>query len=159
MLSFLYVFVHISSSSSSSIAARSWLWVRCGGHNSPPASSVMDLVFRRSGGSHVSVYTVHPSLLRSSSHSSSRWYHLQSLPSYIVSVSSLYVAKSLQPCFPHHSVILSTFSLSPMLSFLAWSISVWPHAHIHIFMSVTSSFFAWELVFVHIYKHQNSLQS
>ena len=33
-----------------------------------------------------------------------------------------------------------------MLLFLIWSLSVWPHAHLDIFMSVTSSFFAWELV-------------
>ena len=63
------------------LAAPTWLWVRCGRHNSPPASSVMDLVFRRSDGSYVSVDTVHPSLLRSSSPSSPRWYHLQSLSS------------------------------------------------------------------------------
>ena len=36
------------------LAAPTWLWGRCGRHNSPPASSVMDLVFRRSDGSHVS---------------------------------------------------------------------------------------------------------
>ena len=60
------------------LAAPTWLWGRCGRHNSPPASSVMDLVFSRSDGSHVSVDTVHPSLLRSSSLSSPGWYHLQS---------------------------------------------------------------------------------
>ena len=27
------------------LAAPTWLWCRCGRHNSPPASSVMDLVF------------------------------------------------------------------------------------------------------------------
>ena len=48
--------------------------------------------------------------------------------------------------FLHLSPILSTFSLSLMLSFLTWSLSVWPHAHRHIFISVTSSFFTWELV-------------
>ena len=69
------------------LAAPTWLWGRCGRHNSPPASSVMDLVFRRSGGSHVSVDTVHPSLLRFSSLSSSGWYHLQSLSSDVVLVS------------------------------------------------------------------------
>ena len=46
------------------LAAPTWLWGRCGRHNSPPASSVMGLVFRRSDGSHGSVDTVHPSLLR-----------------------------------------------------------------------------------------------
>ena len=38
----------------------------------------MDFIFRRSDGSHVSVYTVHPSLLRSSPFSYPRWYHLKS---------------------------------------------------------------------------------
>ena len=53
------------------LAAPTWLWGSCGRHNCPPVSSVMDLVFRRSDGSRVSVDTVHPSLLRSSSLSSS----------------------------------------------------------------------------------------
>ena len=82
------------------LAAPTWLWGRCGRHNSPPASSVMDLVFRRSDGSHVSIDTVHPSLLRSSSFSSPRWYHLQSLSSDVFLFSSLYVAKPPQSCFP-----------------------------------------------------------
>ena len=62
-----------SSSSSSSSSSRSHLVVgRCGRHNSPPASSVLNFAFRRSDGSHVSVDTVHPSLLWSSSLSSYR---------------------------------------------------------------------------------------
>ena len=52
----------------------------------------------------------------------------------------------LSHAFLHLSVILSTFSLSLVFSFLTWSLSVWPHAHPHIFISVTSSFFTWELV-------------
>ena len=59
-----------SSSSSSS------RWGRCGRHNSPPASSVMEFIICRSDGSHVPVDTVHPSLLWSSSLSSPRWCHL-----------------------------------------------------------------------------------
>ena len=51
------------------LAAPTWLWGHCGRHNSRPASSVMDFVFRRSDGSHVSIDTIHPSLLRSSSFS------------------------------------------------------------------------------------------
>ena len=82
------------------LAAPTWLWDRCGRHNSPPASSVMDLVFRRSDGSHVSVDTVHTSLLRSSSLSFPGWYHLQSLTSYVVLVSPLYVAKPPESRFP-----------------------------------------------------------
>ena len=48
--------------------------------------------------------------------------------------------------FIHLSVIFSTVRLSLMFSFLTWYLSVWPHAHLHIFISVTSSFFTWELV-------------
>ena len=81
------------------LAAPTWLWGRCGTHNSPPASSVMDLAFRRSDDSHVSVDTVHPSLLRSSSLSSPGWYHIQSLSSYVILASSLYLAKP-PPRFP-----------------------------------------------------------
>ena len=40
--------------------------------------------------------------------------------------------------FLHLSVIFSTLSLSLMSSFLTWSLSVWPHAYLHIFISVTS---------------------
>ena len=48
----------------------------------------------------VSVDTVHPSLLLSSSLSSPGWYHLQSLSSYVVLVSLLYVAKPPESRFP-----------------------------------------------------------
>ena len=51
----------------------SWLWGRCGRHNSPPVSSVMDFIFCRSDDSHVPVDTAHPSLRRPSSLSSPRW--------------------------------------------------------------------------------------
>ena len=48
----------------------------------------------------------------------------------------------------HFSVMISTLSISLMSSFLtmSWSLSRWPHAHLHIFISVTYSFFTWELV-------------
>ena len=48
--------------------------------------------------------------------------------------------------FLHISVMFSTFSFSLMSSFPTWSLSVWPHAYLHIFISVTFSFFTWELV-------------
>ena len=82
------------------LAAPTWLWGRCGRHNSPPASYVMDFIFRRSDGSHVSVDTVHPSLLRSFSFSSPRSYHFQNVSSDVVLVSPLYVAKPPLFCFP-----------------------------------------------------------
>ena len=107
------------------LAAPTWLWGRCSRHNSPPASSVMDLVFRRSDGSHVSVDTGHPYLLRSSSFSSPRWYHLQSLSSDIFLVSPLYVAKPPQSCFPAPLCYVLYFQSLPgvivfhMVSFLS----------------------------------------
>ena len=48
--------------------------------------------------------------------------------------------------FLNLSVMFSTFSLSLMISFLTWFLSVWPHAHLHIFICVSSHFFTWELV-------------
>ena len=82
------------------LADPTWLWGRCGRHNSHPASYVMDLVVRRSDGSHVSVDTFHPSLVRSSSLSSPAWYHRQRFSSYVVLVSPLYVAKPPKSSFP-----------------------------------------------------------
>ena len=55
-------------------------------------------------------------------------------------------ANHLSRAFLHLYAILSTFSLSLMFSFLTWCLSVWPHAHLHIFIYVTSSFFTWELL-------------
>ena len=43
------------------LAAPTWLLGRCGRHNSPPASSVMDFIFCCPDSSHVSVDAVHPS--------------------------------------------------------------------------------------------------
>ena len=58
------------------------------------------LIFRRSVDSHVSVDTVHPSMLRSCSLSSPRWHHLQSLSSDVDLISPIYVAKPPQSRFP-----------------------------------------------------------
>ena len=118
------------------LAAPTWLWGRCGRHNSPPASSVMDFIFCCPDSSHVSVDTVHPSLLRPFSFSSPSWYHLQSLSSDVFFT----CPNHLSLAFLHLSVIFSTFSLSLMSSFLTWSLSVWPHVHLHI---RTSSFLSF----------------
>ena len=133
------------------LAAPTWLWGRCGRHNSPPASYVMDLVWRRSDGSHVSIDTVHPSLLRSSSLSSPGWYNLHSLSSDVFLVSSLYVAKPSRSRCP--APLCDTLYLLSLLDVIVshiiltlWYLIVWPHAHLHIFISVTSNFFTWELV-------------
>ena len=57
------------------------------------------------------------------------------------------MSKPHQSCFPVHlGDILFLQCVLYMLSFHTWSISVWPHAHLPIFISVTSSFFRWELV-------------
>ena len=67
------------------------------------------------------------------------------LPTY--SLSRLFTwPNHLSLAFLHLSVMFSTFSLSLMSSFVTWYLSVWPQANLHIFISVTSSFFAWELV-------------
>ena len=57
------------------------------------SSSVMDFIFCRSDSSHVSVDTVHPSLLRSSCFSSPRLYPLESLSSDVFLISSLHEPK------------------------------------------------------------------
>ena len=44
------------------------------------------------------------------------------------------------------TVMFSTVSLSQIPPFRTWSLSMWPHAHQYIFISVTSSLFPWELV-------------
>ena len=111
------------------LAVPIWLWDRCGRRNSPPASYGMDFIFRRCDGSHVSVDTVHTALLRFSSFSSPRWYHLQSLYSDVVLVSPLYVAKPPQSCFPAPLCdVLYFLSLSDKTltnsSFLAWHLGV-----------------------------------
>ena len=118
------------------LAAPTCLWGRCGRHNSPPASSVMDFIFRRSDGFHVFL-----AFFSQVVGTISRVF----LPTY--SWSRLFTwPKHPSLAFLHLSVILSTFSLALVLSFLMWSLSVWPHANMHIFIYVTSSFFTWELV-------------
>ena len=52
----------------------------------------------------------------------------------------------LRLAFLYLYVMFSTFSFSQMLSFLTWSFRLWPVAHLHIFISVASSMFTWELV-------------
>ena len=116
------------------LAAPTWLWGRCGRHSSPQASSVMDLVFRRSYGSHVSVDTVHPSQLRSTSLSSPGWYHLQSLSSDAVLVSPLYVVNPPQSRFP--GPLCDTLYLQSLLDvFVSRMVSkraaACPSAHLH----------------------------
>ena len=117
------------------LAAPTWLWGRCGRHKSPPASSVMDLVFSRSDGSHVSVDIVHPSLLRSSSLSSPGWYHLQSLSSDVVLVSPLYVAKPHESRFP--APLCDTLYLQSLLDvfishMVSYRVAACPYAHLHL---------------------------
>ena len=95
LLLHIHLSICISSSSSSS---RSHLVV--GSLRQTQFSSSQFCHGRRSDGSHVSVDTVHASLLRSSSFSSPGWCHLQSLSSDVVLVSPLYMSKPHQSCFP-----------------------------------------------------------
>ena len=117
---------------------------RYGRLNSPPASSVMDFIFCRSDDSHACP-GCHPSLLRSSLFSSPRWYHLF-LPMYSWSRLLTY-QNYLNLAFLYLSVMFSTLNVSLMSSFMimSWSLSVWTHAHLHIFISVTSSFLTWSV--------------
>ena len=122
LIPYFYINHPLSSSLLLLLATSTWLWGRCGRHNSPPASSVMVFIFRRSDGCHVSVDTVHTSLLRSSSHSSPGWYHLQSLSSDVVLVSPLYVAKPPRLAFLHLShiyIYALSFSLHVLLFLVA----------------------------------------
>ena len=108
--------------------------------------------------SHVSVDTVHPSVMISASVFLFFFSRVVPSPESLFR-DSLVIASScpnhLSIAFLHLSVIFSTFSLSQMLSFLTWSLSVWPHAHLHIFIYVTSSFFTWELDPVQQYGRRN----
>ena len=124
-----FVQSYVSSSSRSNVTV---VWLRI--HNSPPSSSVMVFIFCCRDGSRVSVDTVHPSLLRSSSSSSPRWCHLQNLSSYVFLVSPLHVSKLPQTrihaplcdiiCLQYLPLSLLSLSLSLSLSlmflFLKW---------------------------------------
>ena len=88
-----------------------WLLGRCGRPNSPPASSVMEFIVCCSDGSHESVDTVHPSLLRSSSFSSPMCTTHQIRSSYVLLVSPIDVSKPSQSCFaalPHDTIYIQS---------------------------------------------------
>ena len=98
---------------------------------------------------HVSVDTVHSSLIRSSSSSSPRSIHHLILSSFLPTYSLFRLfrySSHLSLASLHLSVILSTSSLSFVLSFLTWPLSTWLHAHLHTFISVTPSLFSWKIV-------------
>ena len=106
----------------------------CHGH---AASYIMDLIFRRSDGSRVSVDTVHPSLLRSSS-----FFFSQVVPSP-QSIWSRYVAKPSQSGFPStlcHVIYLQSppdviYLQSPPDVIVSWylkGVSACPCAHLHV---------------------------
>ena len=92
----------------------------------------MHLIYCCPNSAHVSVGTVHPSLLWSSLllHPGGT-FSCVCLPTY-----SLYrpftTPNQLNLTFCHLSVMSSTFSLSLALSFLTFSLTVWPQAHLHI---------------------------
>ena len=77
---------------------------------------------------------VDPSLLRSSSHSSPRWYHLQSLSPDVVLVSPLYVAKPHQSCFPVplcDTLYLPSLPDVIVSRMVSWRMAACPSAHLH----------------------------
>ena len=126
------------------LAVPTLLWGRCGRHNSPPASSVVDILLRCSDGSHVRCHTIYPSLFWSSSSSPGRC-HLQCSSSHIFLFSSLYMPKPPQSRF--RDPVCDLLYLHSLLDVLiSQSLSVWPHAHLHIFISATSNLFTWALV-------------
>ena len=125
------------------LAATTWLWGRSDRHNPPPASYVMNLIFRRSDDSRVSVDTVYPSLQRYSSFSSPRWYHLQSISPDVLLVSPPYVAKPPQSCLP---VSLGDVLCLQCLPDVIVSNMVSQCAHLPIFIYVTSIYFTRDLV-------------
>ena len=101
-------------------------------HNSPPATSVMDFILRRSDGSRVWIDTVHASLLRSVF----LCFVSQVVPppeSFFRRNNGLASLRGQTTSFllSCTSVIFSTFRLSPVSSFLTWYLNVWPHAHLH----------------------------
>ena len=90
-------YIDISSTYLLLLAAPTWLWCRCGRHNSPPASSVMDLVFPMALMSRLT-QSIHlcfglPRFLLPG-------VTISSVSSYIVLVSPLYVAKPPESRFP-----------------------------------------------------------
>ncbi len=114
------------------LAAPTWLWGLYGKNNSPPASSVMDF----------SSFVVPMALVSRLTQSIHLCFGLPLfllpgctisrvfLPTY--SWSRLFAwPNHLNFAFLHISVMFSTFSFSLMTSFLTWSLSVWPHAHLH----------------------------
>ena len=120
---------------------------RCGRHNSPPVSSVMDFVFCCSDISHVSVDTFHQSPLRSSFFSS-RWHHLQEsfFRRIVGHVSSRVQTTSI--LLSYTSMLYALPSVSPRCYNFSHGFLVCGRMPIYtvIFISVTSVFFTWVLV-------------
>ena len=69
------------------------------------------------------------------------------LSSDVFVVSPLDVSKLPQSCFPVPLCDVLYVKYFPDVSFMimSWSLSVWPHAHLHIFISVTSRFSTWSV--------------
>ena len=85
-------------------------WFSCPGWHRPPISASVFLAFF------------------------SQVVHLQSLPSDVFLVSTLNVSIPSQYCFPVplcHVLYFKSIPHSLVSPFLAWSLSVWPHAHLH----------------------------
>ena len=108
-----------------------WLWSRYGKHNSPPVSLFLDLLVCCSACPHVPVDAIHPYLLRSSSLSSPRWYHLQS---FILFVSPLDMPKPPQTCYPVHLCAVVYFKSLPdvfLCHKVSYGVAACSSAHVH----------------------------
>ena len=125
--------------------APTYISCRRGRHNSPSADTAGDFIFHSIDICHVTVDTVHPSLLWPSPYSSARRYHIQCLFSDVWLASPVHVSKPHQSNFPSPLCdVLYVHSL-PYVIIFTWSLNVRTHTHLHISISVTSSVFSLEL--------------
>ena len=119
------------------ISPRRSLWGRCGRHNSHPAISVVDFIFycpdscRLTQGIHLS-FGLH---LLLPGCSISRVF----IPTYLGIVSYVSLALSAHLCVIIYLQSFTNVLISP------WSLSTCVHDHLHIIISVISSFFTSEL--------------
>ena len=118
------------------LAVPTLLWGRCDRHNSPPASSVVDILCC-SDGSRVRFHTVYPSLLWSSSSSSSPGRcHLLCSSSHVSLFSFLYMLKPPQSRFrdPVRD-LLYLHSLLDVLIYhiVSWRVAACQSTHLHLF--------------------------
>ena len=120
----------------------------------PLASSVMEVIFCFPGRSHVSVGTVHPSLLLPYSSSSSRWLSPNSIFRRIIGVISSHIHKLPQSRFPTPSLMLAIYLQSPWCHHFSHGLFVCDRMHLYLFISASSSLHEfgdlWQLGRLHL---------